>query len=1123
MKWNKRSLLSYLLTVVFIVSLAFGPGDSLSVKQVKAANSSDTLMGDVTGDGELTVSDVVKLRNFVLSKEYTSVGDLNGDAKLDDTDVNELRELIMGGEAVNASTKPQLTNGVYQISSVSELLWVAENPDKNYKLIKDINLTWQESWTPIGTESKPFSGSFDGNGHSIKIAISENKDQMGIYEEGLFGYVTGDISNLTVNGTINVKLYSGYVGAIVANMEDGTILNCTSNVAVIAETTNNTLHVGGIAGAVRSSAKAAVLVDGAVNNGTITVKGTTTESTVDSLGAGTKGGSVGGIVGFVANESGINISRSINNGKITVTGGDDNIGGIVGQTAAGENSTFANIAYCANKGDITVYQHEGERAAGIIGYIKGGSIEYCYNTANVIAYKDGGSTLARDGYGCYFGIFGYANLSDNNKLSVIYCYNASSNALEAEIGVVRNPDKGTFKNFYKSGREEYETTLNTNATAGSAGTTFNSASDLYNKLAATTEGRNAYRSNGNDYPVLYFEQGSELTEKADITLSNIQNYITGNKSSNVYNCGPGMMSDQNEQKPNGKDLSEDAKMVVISSTNAASFEKFVATLMDNGYQKEDKTLIENNIHYTFTKNNKIYYAYYTGNKSEARFIEDNASNTLLKDISTEKTGSKQTELYMYSIDYSEHEHTYSTTDHWSIDCGMMYIIKLSDNSVFLIDSGHERQASKEAMAGLLDFLRKITGTSQNEKIKIRGWFFSHAHGDHVFGAHQFVETYHDNIDIESVMFNFPRYGVVGGYDGGTFKMKNTIKKYFPNVKHVSLHTGQRFTMQGVQFDTLCTHEDWVNTDGDTVLGGDMNTASTVLKITIDGKSLMLLGDILRTDQLEKMYSTKTLHTDMVQIAHHGYNDLPSLYSKIAAPYAVCPNSEENGQDNAAKIQKVLDAGAKELYYADEYTYRFIATKDGFDVTKFDRYTVALGIDFAVPAFNANDVSGQNASVADLNAMTSRTSVLDKLITKSVLGSAATNTNGNEVPYKVFDEKTDTKWCTKSNDQQFYIKWKMTEPVTINGYALYTGNDTKSSPSRNPVKWVLKGSNDGKNWTIIDAVSNGNLPTENQAGAAFNVKNPGRYQYYVMQFLEVKSYEEAKKAYLLQLSEIKLYQ
>lgn len=78
-----------------------------------------------------------------------------------------------------------------------------------------------------------------------------------------------------------------------------------------------------------------------------------------------------------------------------------------------------------------------------------------------------------------------------------------------------------------------------------------------------------------------------------------------------------------------------------------------------------------------------------------------------------------------------------------------------------------------------------------------------------------------------------------------------IYTYFPNVNHVSLHTGQRFSMQGDNFDVMCTHEDWVSTDGKTTLGGDMNTASTVLKITINGKSLMLLGDIKKVTNWKK--------------------------------------------------------------------------------------------------------------------------------------------------------------------------------------------------------------------------------------------------------------------------------
>lgn len=1106
-----KKIVSLVLTVVLVISMSFYPQNNM----VGAETTSTSIPGDVTNDGLRTVSDIVKLRSVIASGGTISNGDVNEDGNQNVDDISELRKLIINSESVDYVTTPEISDGVYQISTISELLWVAENPAEDYELTANIDLTQQDSWTPIGTESKPFSGTFEGNGHSIIVAINENKEESGIYRQGIFGYVTGDISNLTVKGTINVTFYSGFVGAIAANLEGGTIFNCTNNATINAVSTNNVLHVGGIAGSARNGDEIVSLIDSSTNNGNITVSAKSTSNDDTYLGNGTTG-AVGGILGYVACESGVSVGRSINNASITVYGGKDNIGGIIGQTSTNLYTGFANITYCANKGDITAYSVEGERAAGIIGYIKGGKIEYCYNTANVIEYSDAeGNTVARSGYGNYFGIFGYANLSSNNTLSVIYCYNASPNALEAEVCVVRNPSNGTFKNFYMSGRSEYETELNSNAAAGTAGTTFSSASDLYSKLSSTTEGASAYRSNGSGYPVLYFEQNS-YTESVSLGLDGLPSYVDGTVSSNVYNCGPGMASDQNGT------TDEDSNMVVVSSTNATSFERYASKLMNNGFEMDVRSNYEDNVHYTFAKNNKYYHIYYTASKSEARFIEDLSSSTKLKDISTVATGSNQTEFYMYSIDYTKGESTTSVTDYWQIDCGMMFIIKLADNSLFLIDSGHERQSSNEAMEAQMKFLREITGTPDNQKVKVRGWFFTHAHGDHVFGGHKFVEMYHDEIDIETVLFNFPGYGVVGGYDGGTFKMKASMNTYFPNTKHVSLHTGQSFTMQGVRFDTLCTHEDWVGSDGKTTLGSDMNSASTVLKITIDGKSLMLLGDITRSDQLEKMYDT-TLESDMVQIAHHGYNKLQSLYQAIAAEYAICPNSEENAgleSGNSSKFQDVIDAGATTSVFGGDYTHKFVVSGDTVNITQIDRYTASLGIDFDAPTSNVSEVSGQSASVQTLSNVTSRTSLIDKLITKSVIGSAVTSKHaGNAIrtenAYCAFDGNTSTKWCTETIPA--YVKWKMKKPVTLNYYALYTANDTQDNSGRNPVKWILKGSNDGKNWTTLDAVSDGSLPAANYTGTAFKVKNPGSYQYYAMQFFELSS------GSILQLSEIELYQ
>ena len=407
----------------------------------------------------------------------------------------------------NELSQPKMVDGTYQISSAKELMWAKENPGKDYILTSDIDLSGYENFQGIGTETEPYSGEFNGNGHSIKIGINRTDSTEEIEKIGLFNYVSGEIHNLVVTGSINVSVAGGYVGGISAVLSGGYIYDCTTDVAINATGTKEALNVGGIAGGVKNEQKEST-IENSVNNGEINVNAMSAQRGENDYNNGTSG-AVGGIVGLVVAKSGVKVARTINNGEIIVNGGKDNIGGIVGQTSVNENSTYVDISYCANKGNIEVYKTEGERAAGIIGYVKSGKIRYCYNVGNVVEYTDNGNTLARNGYGNYFGIFGYANLSSDNKLSVLYCYNASEKKLEAEICAVRNPSNGEFKNFYMSGRSEYETELNSNATAGTAGETFQNSTELYNKITAYTEGASAYRKNSQGgYPVLYFEKNA---------------------------------------------------------------------------------------------------------------------------------------------------------------------------------------------------------------------------------------------------------------------------------------------------------------------------------------------------------------------------------------------------------------------------------------------------------------------------------------------------------------------------------------------------------------------------------------------------------------------------------------
>ncbi len=1129
--------------------------------------------------------------------------------------------------AGSAADAPAAADGIYQIASADDLLWAAENPTENYILVEDIDLSGYPDWTPIGTESTPFSGVFNGGGHSIKLRIDQTKTTAGIYMVGLFGSVSGTIANLEVTGTVDAKVHSGYVAPIAANLLGGRLINCENNTAITVEGTGTdktgTVHVGGLAGAARSGYNTAH-IESSANNGRITVTAQNLPKGSGDLGDGTSG-TVGGIMGYSCTAASTEITRCVNNGVIVVNGGSCDVGGILGMTSSNNDNSTANITYCANKGDITIYHLNAERAAGIIGYIKNGRINYCYNTGDVLAYTDDGTTISRLSYGTHYGIFGYANINANNPLEVTYCYNASSSPLEAEICLIRNPSYGTFQNFYMQGRTEYETDLG--GSEGTAGTAFTSPDDLLAKITATPNGAEAYAANPvqGGYPVLKHEipaflpdnnyagtideqpLNSELSDlsfvlqtgksvdtrdlvitadvykdsqiiksftlskgdagtlfkaggqtyqasegctmyygklynaegswtQAKITVKkgtetlftetlnktvqtvplpfeDLPEYPGGDISGTTYNAGPGLAVDQNGA------TDEDSKMVVISQTSAKTFQSYIQTLLAAGFEKISENSIEENIYYTLKKDNQYYYMYYTAYSQTVRIIEDNGTTAELSSLDKEAAGNGQTEFYVYAIDYSS-TGQYSKTDYWSVDCGACLVIKFADNSVMIIDGGHQRQSSKTAQESFLNFLYEITGLSREkgEKIHIRSWFFSHAHDDHVYFAKAMLDNYHSSLDLESVMFNFPSYQVLyGGYAVSTFDVKDAIRQYYPDCKVIKLHTGQNFSMQDVYFDVLYTHEDAVSNAGTTTIS-NFNDTSTVLKVTIDGKTFMLLGDCSGKcrDVLLKMYTAETLHSDCLQVAHHGYDDLPDLYAAIGAPLAFYCNSRANsgvdpGHHNHTKYLGVKNAADNvDVIFADN-TYKITVESGKLAYKEIPNYRAAFKT-LDVPNLSQDLLTGDPGFREDIEyILANKTPLLDKVIDRSVIGSPG---NTDESGYLILDGDLKTKFCTDILPAS--VVFTMKEQTTINSYILYTGNDTATNSQRNPQNWILCGSNDGDTWTVLDSVSQGNLPAQNSTGTAFKVKNPGAYQYYAIRFFNTEG------ASVFQISELSLY-
>ena len=81
---------------------------------------------------------------------------------------------------------------------------------KTILLDADMDFTG-ETWTPIGTQERPFAGTFDGQGHTVTYTV----DGMEKSYQGLFAYNSGTLRDFTVAGSMELSK-SQYLGGAAA-------------------------------------------------------------------------------------------------------------------------------------------------------------------------------------------------------------------------------------------------------------------------------------------------------------------------------------------------------------------------------------------------------------------------------------------------------------------------------------------------------------------------------------------------------------------------------------------------------------------------------------------------------------------------------------------------------------------------------------------------------------------------------------------------------------------------------------------------------------------------------------------------------------------------------------------
>lgn len=282
-----------------------------------------------------------------------------------------------------------------EISTIAELEAFRDsvNEGNTYEgqyvsLTADIDLDGSEDnqWTPIGyfielSNNRPFSGVFDGGGHTISGLYINNNNSY----QGLFGYITGTIKNLSiVDSSVTGK---SNIGSIVGRSQDGIVENCHNSGSVTGQSSVVGGLVGYNVGLIRNShntgdvASSGGMVGGIAGRSSlfrITKQDFINSAIIGCYNSGdVSGGSmVGGIVGL---NSSATVENCYNTGNITGT--RMRIGGVVGfNVGVRDTNTNSVVKNCYNIGIVSC---EGEYVSGVTNHGNSSNvrIENCYYLA----------------------------------------------------------------------------------------------------------------------------------------------------------------------------------------------------------------------------------------------------------------------------------------------------------------------------------------------------------------------------------------------------------------------------------------------------------------------------------------------------------------------------------------------------------------------------------------------------------------------------------------------------------------------------------------------------------------------------------------------------------------------
>lgn len=226
---------------------------------------------------------------------------------------------------------------------------------------------------------------------------------------------------------------------------------------------------------------------------------------------------------------------------------------------------------------------------------------------------------------------------------------------------------------------------------------------------------------------------------------------------------------------------------------------------------------------------------------------------------------------------------------------MCYIIETPAGETLVIDGGNP---CKEEADFLYEQLRQRGG-------RVHGWFFTHAHEDHVGALTHLLEDRPQlDIQIDRLYFHFPDWAWLSQKEGAAV---NT--RFFAAIEKHKLPVtipcaGDVIPFGGLSVEILRHPVNYADYP-------QINPTSMPLRVHFPKRDVLFLGDldVYGQEEVLKACGAAKLRCDIVQMAHHGQGGVDRAFYELVRP-KIClyPTPKWLWENNRYRVEDPVTAG-----------------------------------------------------------------------------------------------------------------------------------------------------------------------------------------------------------------------